>query len=883
MRKANNTNNYTVEGLVAKYRNFVKENTPKYTTYVAPYEDEEGGEVEWPKSDIDAGSDQQLIVTLYTVVAKENTDKEVLSVLSEYADHFYRNALNEDEFSFLCDHFSEVIDYEFNHRQDWYDYPLLYEEDKYKRLENTIQERVPYTEGQTVFIPDAGSCDLAIHFKGCRVKGYTSFRARRDKSMKIVWALGQIRLFAVGVHSEIVPYIDLMEEDDSSQTPDKNLVDMVVCLNFSNRYETLYRLLKKDGQMFMFVKRDELVDYSRYKEFRYKKYPDEVDQTEEKMARERKMFFTRLIEEQAIKSIVSFEDEDIIMNYSVDFLLLQIEKKGHSTVIVESINNNRKAEIDNSALDVNLLWPGYYLANRPKEGVRLSSLVNLFNIEDEVIEQYWDRKEKGIRLSADLRVLAPKYFSENYSDSCLSVKDLAKLSDSMFKGWDAHMIRIHQPGVCMIGNKEKLIVGYINEDPTDKYLCVDRVPYLIPKRGIDVRYVAALLLSPNIKQQIITICDGIINIETLSLILDRIIVPKHTPKERMQFLAEANYKALLYVQQELKKNHEDYKKAVRMRKHALTQKLSTFKEKFIKLNTFRMRNGGKLNDEDVLSRITGSRVKDAFEFLNTIIEEMMPVIEHIADVEYSFKKPERINIKSFIENYIAQNMNARLNFAPIMAWNEDFSQMYKNIYYNISMKLEDEDKKFLYDYIKSLYNQTKTDSYISSINTYKNIDFDKYFDLFKNFGTFSIWFPEDALTLIINNIVSNAKEHAFTDESRTDYMLRFSLENNGTELSLIIENNGTPIPEDRDTASLLEYGVSSALHQNGHNGIGCNEIDDIMRRYDGSVEIISTPKDEFTVKYILTFNSIYDSESGNEYYTKYLNSIIQYLQEKNDK
>ena len=29
MRTANNTNNYTVEGLVAKYRNFVKENTPK--------------------------------------------------------------------------------------------------------------------------------------------------------------------------------------------------------------------------------------------------------------------------------------------------------------------------------------------------------------------------------------------------------------------------------------------------------------------------------------------------------------------------------------------------------------------------------------------------------------------------------------------------------------------------------------------------------------------------------------------------------------------------------------------------------------------------------------------------------------------------------------
>ena len=65
---------------------------------------------------------------------------------------------------------------------------------------------------------------------------------------------------------------------------------------------------------------------------------------------------------------------------------------------------------------------------------------------------------------------------------------------------------------------------------------------------------------------------------------------------------------------------------------------------------------------------------------------------------------------------------------------------------------------------------------------------------------------------------------------------------------------GYPIPSDRDTSSLLEYGVSTALHHDGHNGIGCNEIDDIMKQYDGKVEIVSSPQNEFTVKYTLTFN-----------------------------
>lgn len=84
--------------------------------------------------------------------------------------------------------------------------------------------------------------------------------------------------------------------------------------------------------------------------------------------------------------------------------------------------------------------------------------------------------------------------------------------------------------------------------------------------------------------------------------------------------------------------------------------------------------------------------------------------------------------------------------------------------------------------------------------------------------------------------------------------MKFSWHTTGTSLIIEVENNGTPIPDDRDTASLLEYGVSTVLHHNGHNGIGCNEIDDIMQRYDGSVEIVSSPQSEFTVKYILTFN-----------------------------
>lgn len=809
MRTANNTNNYTVEGLVAKYRNFVKENTPM-TTYSC-----EGEDFDAPLSDIDASSDQQLIVSLYRSVAKENADTEVLAAMSDYSEHFYINALSRAEFDFLCQNFSEVIEYEFNHRAEWHACTQMPLTDYYEKLKYLIKERVSFKKNQTVFIPDAGFCDIAMYFKGCVVKGYTSIRARRLEDMDIVWALGQIRLYAAGIKSEIVPFIDLNEEITVSHLQDKDLVDLVVCLSSLHRYDTLYNLLKKGGQMYLFAQRDDLVDYARYREFRYKKMGEEFDEHEEKKALTRKEFLNKLIKSRAIHSLVSYNDKDTALDVSVDCILLHIEKKSHSKVVVESINRDVVSEVNPSVLDADLLWPGYYMVNRPKDGKPLSALVKMFNTEDEVVEQYWAREDKGIKLSGDLRVLTPRNFGDKYADTCMDEKDLTKLSDPMFEGWEPHMLSIHHPGVCVLGNTEKWLVGYVKDDPTNKFVCIDIVPYLLPKRNIDVRYIAALLLFPEVKEQILTICDGSITAKTMSLILDRIIVPKHTPKERIQFLADANYEALLSTQQEMKKNHEDYKKAVRMRKHALTQSLSSIKSQFRSLNAFRLRNGGKLADDDQISRITKRTVSEAFEYLSSKIEDMMPVMEHIADVEYSFETPEWIDPEQFMEDFIEKNGRGWLNFTPVITWEKGHNRHKSTIIDPLTKEVAVKKGDVMY----------------------------------------SLWFPKDALVRVLNNIISNAKGHAFIDESRKDYQLRFSWHTEGITIKLEIENNGAPIPADRDTASLLEYGVSSALHQDGHNGIGCNEINDIMQRYDGNVEIVSTPQNEFTVKYVLSFKS----------------------------
>ena len=92
-------NNFTVEALVAKYRNFVDEHCPKSCEsdgvheFAMPYNDE---------------AEEQLLATLYKRVAGESADSNILEALSKYTEEFYAKGLNETELTFLTNNFAEV-------------------------------------------------------------------------------------------------------------------------------------------------------------------------------------------------------------------------------------------------------------------------------------------------------------------------------------------------------------------------------------------------------------------------------------------------------------------------------------------------------------------------------------------------------------------------------------------------------------------------------------------------------------------------------------------------------------------------------------------------------------------------------------------------------
>lgn len=790
-------NNYTVEGLVAKYRNFVKEHYPKNIDDLCEGKDGKLVEVLNPIPPYgDAG--EQLLAILYKTVKGNNADPEIVNALSEYEAAFYKDAFTEEEFVFLCERYYDFVSYIFEHREEWNVIRNSLQHISKERM-RLVKEYISPQEGDRVYIADTEYCDLAVQFPNCIIEGFTGWNYKQ----KEVWALGQIRMDAMGIDSRIVSGEEI--DDEYIYTlPKAGSIDYVIFRANENKYfaqeifgtectdvEALYNLLKPGGKMLFFSEfKDELVGTDDFFNFRQK-----------------------IVEEQAISSIVSYEDYSIVGNGKSSYIMLCLTKTLNHSVAIKNEKMSYTEVIPADQIESDILLPNYYMLKRPSDWISLSSIAELLPYERLSI---YSKKEDFVipEDAKEMLLVFPDVLADSYKDANLLDKSVNVVGDPAFNEseWMAFMVA-KNPCILLCGNDVKLKLGYTTKVP-DKGFAYSDCCGLIPRDGIDLRYLAALLLEPAVKEQILKLCDGFVSYHTLELVFDKVFIPNHNELERMAFLSEANYNALISSQEEMKKQHEEYKKSVRMRKHALTQSLSSMKAMFYSLNAFRVRQNGNISDNDKISRLKGTTVKEAFDFLDKNITDMMPAMEHIADVEYNFSKPEWIDPEKFIENYVAKYEKGWIDFKSIVTW-EDGN------------------------------NLAKTD--IQDPATGEII-------IKKGYPINLLWFPKDALERIFNNVVSNALAHGFTDKSRHDYQVRFSWRTDGLSLMIEIENNGTSIPADRDTTSLLEYGVSSALHRDGHNGIGCNEIDDIMHRYDGSVEIVSVPDENFTVKYILKFN-----------------------------
>ena len=200
MRTANNTNNFTVEALVAKYRNYVE----KHASYEIIGDDDFGcmGSMEYG---LDGWADHQLLITLYNDFAGEKADSFIQKRLSKFGKHFWKDVLETDEYAFLLENFKDTVDFIFSKGLHYGSdatrngvYMMMGDISFIKKAAKYVTPK----PGDIIYIENDTLGDGAVLFPQCTILC--------DDNDNDELALKKIRLFAAGIQYKI---IDKIEEE----------------------------------------------------------------------------------------------------------------------------------------------------------------------------------------------------------------------------------------------------------------------------------------------------------------------------------------------------------------------------------------------------------------------------------------------------------------------------------------------------------------------------------------------------------------------------------------------------------------------------------------------------------------------------------------------
>ena len=779
--------NFTVEALVAKYRNFVDEHCPKES-----YWDPKEGNISGPFDPIDCYAEAHLLVTLYKRIAGENTDQNILEALSKYTAAFYTNALNEEEMDFLANHFSKVSTFIFDNFADKYTHCWI------DRLSQKVYEIIGTLKeieaGKTIFIGGAGLCDMALLFPNCTIKGYSEYGFFEELSGdKEMWALGQIRLFAAGIKSEIKPLYEDTKNSQYMSDVDIAIFDTAdrYSYPFSNGSEHLFQYMKPNSEFLLFL--------------------DKQNAAGNSMAGLTKM----LVEKKCIYSIVSFEEPNTILSTTKTTICVRANKSTSDVVCIKNNATGEQMQLSTNMLDPTILWPSYYLTEKPKEGISLSEIVSFldfrpkkkedivfkkttFNDEKECIEWILSDKEKTIP------VIAPINLSTGYEDAELYEAQLKQAGDPLFEKFLGWLGKISLPCVFCYGRKDKFVAGYIRKIPSEGIVAYRQLVCLVPKKGIDVRYVAALLLTPEVRNQIISICEGEVDAQLFPLIMDKIIVPSHTDLERATFLSEANYKAIgsskKKMEDRLNEKKAEYINEVRMRKHDMRPHL----RQMASSERLMLHYLDNINDIEDLKKLLKKQISTSHNALQSLSE----LVEHLSNEE-RFGEPECVNLNDYFHNI---EKNSEVNFTIKVSCEKALAQRKKEIK-ELKEKNKKENVPSMQDMDEKTITECSLDVYIAPVD----------------------------LDRIVNNIIENARRHGgLSDGRKSDYYISIDvkIDYQRDMYQIDFSNNGKPLPKGMTKE---RYGLKGEkAGPNAGTGSGGYIVKSIVEHYGGDFDLFST-------------------------------------------
>lgn len=265
--------------------------------------------------------------------------------------------------------------------------------------------------------------------------------------------------------------------------------------------------------------------------------------------------------------------------------------------------------------------------------------------------------------------------------------------------------------------------------------------------------------------------------------------------------------SLVESDRKLLESAEAFRRDIHMKKHTIGQTIFNLNNWMKVLQRARRDGNGIVDDNATVGTVHKTKVSDIYANLQSIMQELQVKISKL-DSGYGMQSQD-ISLVDFIEDYIQKNQS------PI------FRYAFDGLAHRAAIPFVDEDENV------TMENDIPLE-YVA--------------------------FPTEALTIVFDNIISNACSHGFENVANAKNMVKIDILSEGENYIVTLSNNGAPLLASYDTENVLTYGVSSKEGR-GHYGIGGYEVRKLMREFGGEAELISNPNDDFCITYRLIFKN----------------------------
>lgn len=764
---------------------------------------------------------KQLVASLYSLL--DNSDAEIVNCLTSYVINL-GEFLSTDEISLLKKESMAVFRYCHNRKLD---VGFTHLSDNHlmtipQSLMDLCNEMLDTNKNSEVFLPYASAIQLAFSKQECKYEGFVPNSE--------TWAFYQIYLYAYEINADIKCTAKM--SDALTEGKQYNII-----FSFSlflkgrgeqsvidNLYDLATKSLKDNGTMccilplnfctdgYWFAIRKILMDYRNQYSAAVISLPHLV------FSYPSVNFCIFILHRDGQGNIM-------LVDATSDNFCAQHDVPGHKSYvlkpqsIIETIKSADEKHVwvgtINDLSDYLNLTPSRYLVEQQMPSLQRNGMKSLGELINLIDSEYIELPDAGCKY-VDVKSMSTNYLRSDIIDS--KIQTISPLQN-------ARVSRLADNQSLLFAFRgRKALVGKLTDFTNNDIIAISRhiLPFKIKENSpISEDYLLRCLLSKEVEQQMLML-NGSSSEKTqiddfLSL---RIYVP--TLEEQDKICKEDSRVSLSEADRKLLESAETFRRDIHMKKHAIGQTVFNLNNWWKTLLRAREEGNGVVNDSAIIGRSQKIAVKEIYANIQQTLEQLQQQINKF-DRGHGLTIGD-IALTSFIEDYISKHKSPLFRFE----YDADSHYGYKSKNGNIF--------------------------YTRNINKINNFNFTK--EEHEVALEHAVFAPE-ALTIIFDNIVSNACSHGFvsSEEKADDNIIKIELYTQGKDHVIEISNNGKPVREDVTEEYVFTYNKST---QSGryHYGIGGYEIKRLMQEFDGDAEFISRPSEDFSVTYKLIFHNI---------------------------